>query len=218
MQPLWESEARPSPKKEGRAVVLDAAANAFMERGYNATTLDDVALLLGTTKGQIYHYYRKKLDLFFDVAVGAFYMVHEQIAPLTDMKGVNAVDRLRSVIHAYAMEIMRTYPFHRVALEATQFELIAGQSTAQERAQARILTLRNKLENKLSRLIEEAADEADFRVHSIPLATKAAVGSLNWLIVWFDPKRQTSLASCEKIAAGIADFVIAGLSQADRAA
>src|SRR3546814_4492904 len=67
---LWESEARFSRKKEGRARIPEAAAGAFMERGYAATTLDDIAALLGNTKGQIYHYYRSKLDLYFDVAVG----------------------------------------------------------------------------------------------------------------------------------------------------
>src|SRR3546814_13745407 len=60
---LWESEARFSRKKEGRARILEAAAGAFMERGYDATTMDDIAALMGNNKGQIYHYYRRKPDL-----------------------------------------------------------------------------------------------------------------------------------------------------------
>lgn len=209
--PLWESEARSSPKIEGRALVLEAAATAFMERGYAATTLDDVAVLLGTTKGQIYHYYRSKLDLYFDVAVGSFFMINERINPLVVAKGVPAVERLHNVFHAFATEIMEHYPFHWVALEATQFQLIGRGSAAQEKPLRRISALRQELETKLNALIEEAASDGNWQVASIPLAMKGAVGSLAWLIVWFDPKRSTSAKECDAIATQIADFVVAGL-------
>lgn len=211
LKPLWESEARSSPKMEGRALVLEAAASAFMERGYAATTLDHVAALLGTTKGQIYHYYRSKLDLYFDVAVGAFFMINERINPLLDESGVAAVERLRNVLRAFAAEIMNHFPFHRVALEATQFQLIGRRAAAQERPQARISALRRQLEGKLVDLITEAASDGNWRVGSIPLATRGAVGSLAWLIVWFDPKRSTDATQRDAIASQIADFVVAGL-------
>jgi AcrR family transcriptional regulator len=211
LTPLWESEARSSPKMEGRALVLEAAATAFMERGYAATTLDHVAALLGTTKGQIYHYYRSKLDLYFDVAVGAFFMINERINPLVEAKGVSAVQRLHDVFRAFATEMMEHYPFHRVALEATQFQLIGRGSVAQERPLARISALRRQLETRLSALIDEAASDGDWQVASIPLAMKGAIGSLAWLIVWFDPKRPTSAGERDTIAIQIADFVVDGL-------
>src|SRR3546814_17557222 len=107
-----------------------------MERGYAATTLDDIAALLGNTKGQIYHYYRSKLDLYFDVAVGALYMINESFGEPVEGDGTRAINWLRQAVHAISMEIMQNYPFHRVALEATQFKLIGRRSVAQERAQA----------------------------------------------------------------------------------
>lgn len=211
LTPLWESEARSNPNREGRARVLEAAATAFMERGYAATTLDHVAAELGTTKGQIYHYYRSKLDLYFDVAVGAFFMINERIDPFAEAKGVPAVERLHNVFRAFATEIMDHYPFHRVALEATQFQLIGRGSATQERPQARISALRQRLETKMSGLIEEAASDGNWQVASIPLAMKGAVGSLAWLIVWFDPKRPTNAIERDAIAVEIADFALSGL-------
>jgi AcrR family transcriptional regulator len=211
LTPLWESEARSTPKMEGRARVLEAAATAFMERGYAATTLDHVAVLLGTTKGQIYHYYRSKLDLYFDVAVGSFFMINERINFLAEAKDVPAVERLHNVFRAFSAEIMDHYPFHRVALEATQFQLIGRGAAAQVRPLARISALRQDLETKLNALANEAASDGNWQVSSIPLALKGAVGSLAWLIVWFDPKRSTSASERDAIATQIADFVIAGL-------
>lgn len=215
LQPLWETEARSGPKMEARAHVLEAAAAAFMERGYSGTTLDHVAALLGTTKGQIYHYYRSKLDLYFDVVVGAFFMVNDKTGPIATMPDASATERLRGVAYAHAMAVMTTFTFQRVALEATQHQLIAQFSARQDRAMTRILHFRDEFEAMLARLIAEGAETGEFQVSSIPLATKAALGSLNWLTVWFDPKKSDAKQGREEIARHIADFVIAGLSPAN---
>src|SRR3546814_7237697 len=68
-------------------------------------------------------------------------------------------------------------------------------------------------EAKLVRFIQSAMAEGDLYAPSILLATKAAIGSIVWLIVWYDPKRSQTSEKCERIAAGVADFVIAGLHQ-----
>ena len=57
-----------------RRIILDAAAQAFMQKGFAPTSIDDVADVLGATKGQIYYYYRSKIDLFFDVHLSAMEM------------------------------------------------------------------------------------------------------------------------------------------------
>lgn len=200
---------------EARAHVLEAAAAAFMERGYSATTLDHVAALLGTTKGQIYHYYRSKLDLYFDVVVGAFFMVNDKTGPIADLSGVSATERLRRIAFAHAMVIMTTFSFQRVALEATQHQLISQFTARQDRAMTRILHFRDEFEAMLTGLISEGVEGGEFQVSSIPLAAKAVLGSLSWLTVWFDPKKSGAKQSREEIAEQIADFVIAGLSPAN---
>ena len=210
LEPLWESEARTNAKREQRAPILEAASKAFMTRGYVGTTLDDVAKLLGTTKGQIYHYYRSKTDLYFDVAVGSLFMVHERIKDIFEMEQMPALDKLRNVIYTYALELMENFAFHRVALEATQFQMIGRQSMSQERAQNRIVALRTRLENKVGRLIAEAAPHS-LAGEGNAILVKAAFGSLTWLVVWFDPGRQTSQETIERIARATADFVVDGL-------
>src|SRR3546814_16086756 len=77
------------------------------------------------------------LDLYFDVAVGALYMINESFGEPVEGDGTRAIDRLRQAVHAISMEIMQNYPFHRVALEATQFQLIGSSSVAQERSEER---------------------------------------------------------------------------------
>src|SRR3546814_16938968 len=120
---VWESEARFSRKKEVRARILEAAAGAFMERGYAATTLDDIAALLGNTKGQIYHYYRRKLDLYFDVAVGAPYMINASFGEPVAGDGTRPNNWLLQASPAISIENMPNPPSRLVAHATDQCHL-----------------------------------------------------------------------------------------------
>jgi AcrR family transcriptional regulator len=69
-RPRWQrrKEARP-------AEIVAAALEAFVERGYTATKLEDVARRAGITKGTMYLYFANKEELFKAV-------VRESIVPV----------------------------------------------------------------------------------------------------------------------------------------
>jgi len=70
--PRWER------RKESRpAELLAAALELFVERGYAATRLDEVAARAGVSKGTLYLYFESKEELFKAV-------VRETIVPLID--------------------------------------------------------------------------------------------------------------------------------------
>jgi AcrR family transcriptional regulator len=78
--PRWER------RKESRpAELLDAALDLFVERGYAATRLDDIAARAGVSKGTLYLYFANKEELFKA-------LVRENIVAL--------LDRFRSEIAA----------------------------------------------------------------------------------------------------------------------
>ncbi len=47
-----------------RAQILDGAAEVFMEKGFDAATMNDVCRAAGVSKGTIYVYFQDKVDLF----------------------------------------------------------------------------------------------------------------------------------------------------------
>jgi AcrR family transcriptional regulator len=57
--PRWERRKEHRP-----AELLDAALDCFVDRGYAATRLEDVATRAGVSKGTLYLYYNGKVDLF----------------------------------------------------------------------------------------------------------------------------------------------------------
>ena len=52
------------PAEERRALILDAAAKAFAERGYDGVTLDGIAASAGVTKPILYRHFGSKKDLY----------------------------------------------------------------------------------------------------------------------------------------------------------
>jgi AcrR family transcriptional regulator len=49
---------------DNRSRILDAAATEFMNAGFDATSIDDIARRIGQTKGLIYYHFRSKIDIF----------------------------------------------------------------------------------------------------------------------------------------------------------
>ncbi|MBP6617971.1 MAG: TetR family transcriptional regulator, partial [Burkholderiaceae bacterium] len=49
---------------ETRSRLLDAAERLFSEKGVSRTSLNDIAIAAGTTRGAIYWHFKDKADLF----------------------------------------------------------------------------------------------------------------------------------------------------------
>jgi len=58
-QPRWQRRAESRPQE-----LLDAALTVFVERGYAAASLDEVARRAGVSKGTLYLYFDNKVELF----------------------------------------------------------------------------------------------------------------------------------------------------------
>jgi len=77
--------------------LLDVAVAVFNERGYEATSMDELAARLGVTKSAIYHHVPGKVELLrlaVDRALDALFAVTEEPGAATG----RAIDRLEHVV------------------------------------------------------------------------------------------------------------------------
>nr|MDO8098613.1 TetR/AcrR family transcriptional regulator [Candidatus Njordarchaeota archaeon] len=51
-------------REQAKRRIVDVAQQAFSEKGYHETTMEDVAKMLGVSKGALYLYFRSKEELF----------------------------------------------------------------------------------------------------------------------------------------------------------
>jgi AcrR family transcriptional regulator len=79
-------------KEDRRAQILQAAFEAFAERGYDKTSMDDIVKRSGTSKGTLYWHFKNKKDLFLatinmllgDLNAGAQALAQQEDLPATD--------------------------------------------------------------------------------------------------------------------------------------
>ncbi|RTE07127.1 TetR/AcrR family transcriptional regulator [Paenibacillus whitsoniae] len=55
-------------KEEKRAIILEGALHCFTEKGFQATTIDDIVKHVGISKGAIYNYFASKEEMYIQMA------------------------------------------------------------------------------------------------------------------------------------------------------
>ncbi len=66
------AERRPETRQESRRLeprqeILRTAARLFQQRGYDATSMNDVAAALKLSKGGLYHHFQSKDEILYNI-------------------------------------------------------------------------------------------------------------------------------------------------------
>jgi AcrR family transcriptional regulator len=191
--------------------LLDAAAHAFTEMGFAATTIDSVADQIGVTKGSVYYYYRSKTDLFFAVHRRAMQLNLDTVTPLAEDASASPSQRLWNMAHAHTHLMMEHLPYQRVTVQGVELHL-AGRTTAGQRAELEdLVRQRDRYESLFRAVIEAGMAAGDFRRGVPALLVKPLLGALNWTTMWYRSRVGETQADREAIARDIADFAVASM-------
>lgn len=195
-------------KSDSRAEILRAAAELFMRFGYSATSIDAVAESLGATKGHIYHYYRSKADLFFDIQTAAMTRLTEAVEPIA-MGKQPAVERLAAMALRHTQILLSELPMQKVAVQGLERHLFAG--AAALRQLRVVVKLRDGYEQMFAEVMDEGIREG--LVVDLPpkLLTKPFFGAMNWATVWYSQRRLQSAEAVEEIARVLAACAVRGV-------
>lgn len=91
-------------------VILDAARKLFTEKGFQDTSVDDIAEAAGVTKGAVYHHFDSKIDLFTEV-LEAIQRELAALPPPASRRGAKPPERIAAAVHGYL--IGSTHPSRR---------------------------------------------------------------------------------------------------------
>jgi AcrR family transcriptional regulator len=102
-------------KELTRAALLDAAARHFVERGFSATTIDDVAAEARVSKGTVYYHFVDKADLFEAVFRDRQTQLAETVAETVARVDSGPWEQIEAGLDAY-LEGAVADPAHRALL------------------------------------------------------------------------------------------------------
>ena len=92
--------ARNKYPEETVKLILDVATHLFVEKGYDATSLQDIINETNLSKGAIYHHFSSKEEIFEAI----FHRIGEEntsaLAKVRDDKSLNGLEKLRAIFKA----------------------------------------------------------------------------------------------------------------------
>lgn len=169
-----------------RQRILDAAAALFGDRGYNGTTMRQIAKRAGIDASSAYYYFQSKeliLDEVLRIGIQAvFEAVEKAVAALPDTASHR--ERISVAVEAHLNTLLK-YSVYTSANIA-----IFGQLSAN--AQNRNRELRRRYADYWVTLLEAARDAGEIaQTTDLSLLRLLLLGSLNWSLQWYDPKQKS---------------------------
>src|SRR5699024_906381 len=110
------NSAELAPSKSPKEAILESGARCFMERGFSATSIDDIAERIGATKGMVYHYFDSKAELFFEIQQKGMDALFAEINPLLNSE-LGPGERFIAMAKAHVRTLLDTQPFQRTMSE-----------------------------------------------------------------------------------------------------
>jgi AcrR family transcriptional regulator len=155
------------------ASLVEVAAQAFNERGYDATSMEDLSRAAGITKSSFYHHVSGKEALLraaLDRALDGLFGVLAEPAAVTGAP----VDRLRHIVRRQVEVLATELPYVTLLLR------LRGNTETERWALAR----RREFDQAVAGLVAEVRDDVDPVV-----AARLLSGTVNSLIEWYRPGR-----------------------------
>jgi len=183
---------------EQRDLILACAARLFGDRGYVATSMNQVAEASGLSKPALYHYFRDKDDLLLSIAEGH---VTRLAALIDEAKPLQADPRahLHELIRRFVREYAHARHAHRVLTEDVKF--LEGED------RDRVLATERHVVRGFAEVVCRLRPDLEAAALTKPL-TMLLFGMMNWMFTWMRPDGRLDYDDMAPI---IADLFLGGL-------
>ena len=188
--------ARPKHKE-----LLNAAVRLFRQRGYHATSMQDLAEAVGIQRGSLYHYIDGKEDLLWEIMDRTMTQLFGAVEPAA-RSAAPAGERLTRAVAAH-LKVAAALPDELTILH------VELKSLSPERRR-RMLELRDRYEALFRGIVHDGVARGEFRRINLKAAVLAVLGACNWFTQWF---RASGQLSHEAFAAAFADLFLTGLRE-----
>jgi len=173
----------PRPKRGGRPPydlddIVDIAVRVFLERGYDGTSMEDLARAAGITKSSFYYHVSGKEELLEHGVSRALDALFGALDEPGALEG-RAVERLRHILRRMAMIVAERLPEVALLVRAN------GNTETEKRA----LERRREFDRAITRLMRQAIRDGDVRANAEPgLATRLMLGMAVSVVAWYQPE------------------------------
>ena len=190
----------PKPSKRRRQEVMNVAARIFSEKGYEATSIQEIAEEVGILKGSLYYYIDTKEDLLFGVIKEAYDSALGVIKELEQREG-SALELIEALVRRHAEVFAATRLQSSVFFR--EFRALSEERQKTIREAAVVYNRFVVAQIRRGQQSGEIKPEINARLAAIGI-----IGMMNSMAFWYRPEGSATVA---QIGAEFSQLLIGGL-------
>ena len=198
--------ARVSTQKKLDGLLMKAAS-LIARKGFEATSMRDLAKAIDASLAGLYHYFSSKEDLLFQLQYRTFEALLEQQQAVAAEPGTPE-ERFARLITGH----LQFYSRHRNELKACTFELESLTGKPYETVEA----IRRRYYRLMTSVVADVIGGPSSNgkeTRKSRHATLFLFGMLNWIFMWYEPSRHGTV---EQIGQEMQELVLDGLRRGKR--
>jgi AcrR family transcriptional regulator len=178
-EPAKRGRPRRGPDPERFREIVDAAAQIILDKGYAATSIQDIADAVGILKGSLYHYVRSKEDFLYRIIKEVYDEAIADIRQVTEMEA-EPLQKLATFVRLhvlFAADHLTAY-----AIQLREFERLSPERREEIRQGGETYV------EALQVILEDGQAEGAIDAGLDPrLASVIITGELNSMVRWYKP-------------------------------
>jgi TetR/AcrR family transcriptional regulator, cholesterol catabolism regulator len=170
---------------DSRQEILRTAARLFQQRGYDATSMNDVAAALRLSKGGLYHHFQSKDEILFEIMDHAMEITQERV--LNPVRSIaDPEERLRALIRLH-IEVVLSPRDREITVMLHENHPLPP--SLRKRINARKKDYVHFLESLMAEVQNKARQSRSAKAKVSPRAAAfALLGMINWIYQWYKPE------------------------------
>jgi len=186
-----------------RTSILQSAAELFAARGYAGSSMASLAGARGMSKALLYHYYRDKQHILFDIANSYMDALLAIVAEVQAQK-LPAAEHLHTLVARFMRTYQHAQPQHMVLVQDVKFLSVANRR--------RILAKERKVVDAFADVIARLKPRVSGRALRVPLAM-ILFGMINWTFTWLRPDGKLTYDDMARI---VSEIFVTGIQPASK--
>ncbi len=174
------SENLVSDPDSARGRLLREAARLFRDRGYERTTVRDLAAAVGIQSGSLFHHFRTKEEILKAVMVETIRLNTALMQAAVDAAGTDR-EKLRALVRA-ELESINGQTGEAMAVLVYEWRSLS------ESSRTEVLALRDIYEALWMDVLESLRAQGALTAEPF-IVRRMLTGALSWTVTWFRPDR-----------------------------
>lgn len=182
--------------------VRRVALALFHERGYENTSMRDIAAALGVRKASLYHHVESKQELLLAAALDAGELLLRTQAEIARRLDLKPMERARRMFEGH-VEVVASH-------QALVHALVRERRSLGPNARARLDAVRQAYEGAWRSVLEQAKERGQLRAGlDVRTALLGLLGMADWVVEWYRPDGRLT---AHEVASSLADLALWGIS------